>query len=459
MSSPRRSGSHLTQALLPAQFPQRSSRAVTPANDAHSPPLIAFISHSRPDRNGQPSVDYAPLPSESASRGRSPRCCSTTARLATDRSGPKSAYRVDTFERTLHEGESADPAVTAGKPKESELLRRLISTDPDERMPKDGDPLPPEQVALVQRRIEEGAQYDGQAPQTPLVNIVPPVDHPPAPQAYVRPIPITALAFSADGQELFIGGFHEITVWNPATGEPLRRIGREGQRTFALALTHDNKYLAAGSGFPGRLGEVRLFDPVSGNLEKVLTRTTDVVYDVAPSPKDNRLALAAADNSVRIFDLDSGQEKLTVGIHSDWVFAVAWSPDATKLASGSRDKTARVFDVATGDSLATYSGHTDAVRGVAFHPDGAQVYSCGADKRINLWKAADGTRTSEFNKLAGEAFKLAAAGEFFFVPSADKTVRQFPLAELKLAHDYPGSSDWVLCGQPSGFKPHGRRLF
>ena len=32
----------------------------------------------------------------------------------------------------------------------------MTSADPDERMPKDGDPLPPEQIALFKQWIDEG---------------------------------------------------------------------------------------------------------------------------------------------------------------------------------------------------------------------------------------------------------------------------------------------------------------
>ena len=29
---------------------------------------------------------------------------------------------------------------------------------------------------------------------------------------------VTALAFSPDGKELAVSGYHEVTFWNPATG-------------------------------------------------------------------------------------------------------------------------------------------------------------------------------------------------------------------------------------------------
>lgn len=55
----------------------------------------------------------------------------------------------------------ATKAVVPGKAAESEMMARLLTKDPDEQMPPPGkgDALTPEQVALVRRWIDEGAEY------------------------------------------------------------------------------------------------------------------------------------------------------------------------------------------------------------------------------------------------------------------------------------------------------------
>lgn len=51
--------------------------------------------------------------------------------------------------------------VVSGEPKRSELFRRISSTDPDEQMPpkKFGRPLKPEQIELIRRWIDSGAEW------------------------------------------------------------------------------------------------------------------------------------------------------------------------------------------------------------------------------------------------------------------------------------------------------------
>lgn len=371
--------------------------------------------------------------------------------------GPKKAeggFRVDSFERVTAAGDSGAKGFEPKNLDASEVFRRIVATDEAERMPAESDPLSVETIALVKRWIEEGAVFDGTDAKADLVTIIPPPMHPDPPEAYKMPVPVTALAFSADGNELYAGGYHEITVWNPADGKLVRRLKNVGQRTYALRVSPDGKTLAAGCGAPGRHGETRLFDLASGNLVNVFGSSPDVVLDVAFSPQGDRLATAAADGMIRVFEVASAKELFAISSHSDWVTAVAWNADGTKLASGSRDKTSKVFDAKNGELLITYSAHSQPVKGVAFHPDGAEVYSAGADNKIHRWKIADAGKTAEV-AFGGEVYKLQVQDEFLFATSADKTVRQFNAKSHQQVRSLAGHKDWALC---STFHPVTKRL-
>lgn len=360
--------------------------------------------------------------------------------------GPKKAeggYRIDTFEKVMAEGDSSSPGFHAKDLDGSEAFRRIVSTDAKERMPLDGDPMTAEQIALLKRWVEEGAAFDGPDPKAALATYIPPPTHPAGPEKYNATMPITAVAFSPDGSQLLAAGYHEVTIWNPADGQLIRRLGNVGQRTYGMSVSPDGQLLAVACGAPGRLGECRIFKLASGELVRVIGTTSDVVYDCQFNPAGDRIATAAADGAVRVFEVATGKEQLTITSHSDWVFAVAWSPDGGKLASGSRDKTAKVYDAKTGDLLVTYSAHNKEVRGVMFHPDGAEVYSSGSDNKVQRWKIADAVRTAEVG-FGGEVYKIAGSGEFFLTSSAEQKVRQFNAKDQKQIREYPGAKDWVL---------------
>src|SRR5947207_110422 len=72
----------------------------------------------------------------------------------------KAKLRLDTKATAFAELDSGDGhALVPSKPDESTLLKRISSTDPNMVMPppKTGKKLTPEQVALVKKWIEEGA--------------------------------------------------------------------------------------------------------------------------------------------------------------------------------------------------------------------------------------------------------------------------------------------------------------
>jgi hypothetical protein len=362
--------------------------------------------------------------------------------------GPKKAkgkYRVDTFLRAMDKGASDQPGFTPRNLDESEVYYRLTTDDKDERMPSEGDPLSSKQIALFKRWIEEGSTFDGEQGAS-LASIIPPPVHPRSPEKYSLRIPIQALAYGADGNELFVGGYHEITVWNPKDGKLLRRIGNIGQRSYAIDLSPNGRLLAVACGAPGLYGEVRLLDASNGKLIDVLARTPDVALDARFAPDGTKLATASTDGRIRVFE----QREQEWGIlktfvnHSDWVNAVTWSSDGKRLASASRDKTAKVFDLESGKRVVTFSGHSGSVNGVAFHPDGKQVYSTSDDKLLALWKIEDGKKSRDVHRFGAGVHKILSSGESLFISSNDKIAYEYSLQEGRQRNQFTGHGDWAL---------------
>ncbi|MBS0263275.1 MAG: PSD1 domain-containing protein, partial [Planctomycetes bacterium] len=71
----------------------------------------------------------------------------------------KAGLRLDSSEGLTARLESGAHAVIAGKSAESELFKRLVATDPAEKMPPTGSDkqLTPQQIELIKRWIDEGA--------------------------------------------------------------------------------------------------------------------------------------------------------------------------------------------------------------------------------------------------------------------------------------------------------------
>jgi hypothetical protein len=89
----------------------------------------------------------------------------------------KGGLRLDRREEALKPAKSGKKAIVPGDAGGSELVQRLHSTDAEELMPppEAHKPLKPEQKAILQRWIAEGAAYQGHWAYQPLVRpVLPP---------------------------------------------------------------------------------------------------------------------------------------------------------------------------------------------------------------------------------------------------------------------------------------------
>jgi sugar lactone lactonase YvrE len=358
----------------------------------------------------------------------------------------KGGYRVDTFERLTKAGDGGTAPVTPGDPENSELFRRITTKDQKKRMPQKDEALPAEQIVAIEGWIRAGAKFDGKDKSAPLAVLVASgKEHPAAPKVYPRPVPVLALAFSPDGKQLAAGGYHEITVWDPADGRLLRRLGNVARQTHALAWSPDGKVVAAASGTPGSVGEVRLISPGNSEESRLLDRTGDAMLAVAFSPDGRRLAAAGADGALRVYDTASGRRLLLVEQHADWVTAVAFSPDGKSIATASRDKSARVFDAATGEMHSAYLGHAGPLFAVAWDAEGKRLFTAGRDREVHVWEpAAEGKKIATIGGFGGDLLRLAVSGDSLFSCCADGKLRRHATGgSRQLLRAYDGGADWL----------------
>ena len=323
-------------------------------------------------------------------------------------------YRADNYASIVGVGDSDLSGVIKGKPGESEVFRRVIAEDPAARMPFEGEPLPADEIAVLKAWILAGASYDAKDPTAALATIVPAAVYPKPPRVYPASWPIAALAFSRNEEQLYVGGYHEVTVWTPKEGRLIARLANLPERILGLSLHPDGRQLAVAGGQPGRVGDVRVIDVETQEVTRVLLQAVGVALNVEWSPGGDRLAVSAADGAVRVYDASSGTVSFTVRPHSDWVYATAWSTDGKQLTTGSRDGTAKVLATDNGRTLASYRGHGKPVRGLAFTPDGKYVFSA-AGKEVHRWKTDDGNREGDPITLEGEVTGMVGRGATFFV--------------------------------------------
>lgn len=387
-------------------------------------------------------------------------------------------FDMTSYEKLMAGGSNGEP-IAPGKPEQSDFHGLIVSTEQRRMPPRDkGEAVPKDKADVIARWIKQGAKLDkGLDPKADIVKELRVRWKPPTPpKAYPFPAVVNALAFAPNGKQLVVGGHHELTVWDIATGKLVKRLYTRAERAYGMVFLPDGKLAVAG-GRPGQEGDVRVYDlAAKGKTENgveildgvndkkvMLAQLLDVedsVLCIAASPDGKLLAAGGCDRAVRVWDLSGGLAKAkltqTVENHADWVLGVAITADGKYLVTAGRDKTAKVWDLKAKESVVTFPEHQQIVYGVAVKADGSAGFSVGADKQLRTWKPnGEGKQVKNAGGHGDEVFKVVFNPKqpMLATSSADKTVRLWNSDNLAAGKTLSGLTDFVFA---VAFSPDGQ---
>jgi mono/diheme cytochrome c family protein len=361
----------------------------------------------------------------------------------------KGGYRLDSFAAMQKPGDSEAAPLVAGKARDSELFKLIITQDADERMPQKAEALPQPEIALLERWIAGGASYDGDDPARPLAELARATHLRAAPEKYPRVFPVTALAFSADGRLLASGGYREVLVWRTDGTTLQRRMAGLPERISGLAWSARPNVIAVAGGTPGQWGTVALVDAGRNDRVRFLCDLPEMALSVAFSPDGETLVAGCGDRTLRVFDVSSGKQMRVLRNHSDWVQCVAFNPAGTRLVSAGRDRTARVFDTSTWNLTATYTAHDTPLLAATFSADGARIVTT-ARGAGHVWQPAPADKRGELAELGGDAPRLASGPFGIAAGCADGTVKIYQVGGAAPWLTLAGHTDAVQALAVSG---------
>jgi len=340
-------------------------------------------------------------------------------------------------------------AFKACQPTNSVIIEEISGSEPS--MPKEGDPLTKAEVALFERWIAQGANDD-----TPTNANSFKLSEPPT---YTRPPVISALAFSPDGRELAVSGYHEVLLHSADGSKLTARLVGESPRIESITFSPNGKLMAVSGGAPALFGEIQIWDTASNTLAHAYKISIDSLYGVSFSPDSEKVAFGGADKTVRVIAVKDGKELMKFDNHSDWVFGTAWLTDGKRLLSGSRDRAMKLIDISNSqfiddinkllepvlcmarnpkDDTVAYGGDTGGARiykiaenqgrtqnnndvnlikelermpgpvqAIAYNKDGTSVAVGGAAPEIRIHNAKDGRKLLTLKGAEGATFALA----------------------------------------------------
>ncbi|HEY2584850.1 MAG TPA: c-type cytochrome domain-containing protein [Tepidisphaeraceae bacterium] len=380
-----------------------------------------------------------------------------------NRTRAKADLILETPADILRGGESG-LAVVPGKAGESLLLQAAAHQAKPSMPPKDNKvsatDLSGEQLALLRLWIDQGAKGEVRS-HAPLRWVAP------APE--VRPI--YAVALTPDGRYAAAGRGNRLDVYDvplarhaqSLTDPALSRTGLYGTGGAAhrgmvesLAFSPDGILLASGS-----FGEVKLWrrQPTAPPLE--LTdpspgKAPDALI-VAVAAGGNWAAVARAGLPVDLFDASTGKWTKSVDGSTSPARAIAFSPDGTRLAVASVDGGLRISGVAEGQLI----GQTAApspVTTLAWLQNGTRLAAAGPDGVIRVYsvphvRGEPCAIPLELKAHRGAITMLAAppSGGDLYSGGEDGTVRRWSVAGGQVTREFKqGGPITALAVRPDG---------
>lgn len=284
----------------------------------------------------------------------------------------------------LEKGGDSGVVVVPGKSGESHLIAEITPRDGKAEMPKGAPPLSDADIQLIRRWIDEGAP----TAEWKESSISYSVDQPPP---YQSSPAITAVAYSPDGKWLAVSGFHEVVLIDTSSYALARRFIGRSERIEDISFSSDSARLAVAGGIPGVMGELQLWDTLSGELIRSWNVGTDTLYGVAWSPDNKLVSIGCADNSVRAFETETGKQVVFSATHEDWALDTTFSLKGDHLLSVSRDRSMKLVHVETQRFVDNVTSITPgAQKGglmtIDRHPTREEVACGGADSIPKIYK-------------------------------------------------------------------------
>lgn len=196
-----------------------------------------------------------------------------------------------------------------------------------------------------------------------------------------------AVAVSADEKWIATSGNSSIvTVWNTATGEPIRRIEHGLPRGTLIAFCAKDACIACAD---ESSNAIAVCDRETGRRLQNLAGHTAGIVSLASGRKNGLLASTSRDGTVRVWDAAGSKQLLRMTVASGTPNSLSMRSDERLVAVGVKNGTVEVWNLDDGNRLIGLRTNLPTIETVDFSHDGSRLVACSwaPNTRFHVWHA------------------------------------------------------------------------
>jgi WD40 repeat protein len=236
-------------------------------------------------------------------------------------------------------------------------------------------------------------------------------------------------ALSGDARLAIIGGWDHYELWDTESGKLIEKFFSSHEKHVKdIQTSVDGRYVVmctedsfkvwsiSSEGMKSKLGI-----QVKWGLLSAVAISSDNKYCVAgtgfSSLRDN-------DYRLRLWDIDSGECQMFAGYDSG-TYALAFTRDSRQFLGAGYDCKLRLWDIATGKCVRWFEGHTQPVDALDVSTDGKLALSAGRDGTVRMWNMATGecVRTWDIKSDFIAPVRFSSNFKYVLAGTAERNVR------------------------------------
>lgn len=254
---------------------------------------------------------------------------------------------------------------------------------------------------------------------------------------------VFAVAWSPSGDELVTGASSgEVKLWDPLTGELKRTLQADGGAVRCLAWSADGVFVASASDD----GALQIWNVTERSGLRMIRSHKGAIYAVRFLGAEPRLASAGADRTLRISTATSEPIAAPLQVPDlEGVLRVRFASRTNWFVGGSADGFLWRRDPGSPRPVWSVKSEQGRVTALALTPEDTLVLSGGTDGRIEVRSAAHGewVRSIPVGQRAIRCLAVHPEGRILAVGGDDRVPRLIDLASGGLLRELPPHSSRI----------------